>query len=285
LDNFDSCFLNAKYISIVFIVKENHYELIERALERATQERKKNEPSLAISPKSCRPSAELQEIEFQELDPRIGAMMQDRTNAFEQYKVLRSTILNANQQNGERMFLVTSACMGEGKTTTSVNLAISIAQGLQETALLIDCDLRNPQLHKMLGVGKIFSGLANFLRGEVDFSQSLIKTSIPHLSLIPAGSPPPNPSELINSRKMSLLLEEVKERYPNRFIIIDSPPITQFTDAFILSLKVDGVLLVARAGKTRIVALESAMIKLKKANLMGVVLNNADRPGSSYYYY
>jgi protein-tyrosine kinase len=259
---------------------------IERALERAVQERRKNASSLAISREAFMPSVpSVPSVEFQELDPRIGAMMQDRTNAFEQYKVLRTMILNANQQNGERTFLVTSACMGEGKTTTSVNLAISIAQGLQETALLIDCDLRNPQVHRMFGLEKNFMGLANFLRDEVDFSQALIKTSIPNLSLMPAGPIPLNPSELINSRKMSLLLQEAKERYPNRFIIIDSPPINQFTDAFILSLKVDGVLLVARAGKTRMVAMESAIAKLKKANLMGVVLNSIDSPGSSNYYY
>jgi exopolysaccharide/PEP-CTERM locus tyrosine autokinase len=254
--------------------------LIERALERAAQERRKNESPLAISRKAFTPSTE-----YQELDPRISAMMQDRTNAFEQYKVLRTMILNANQQNGERTFLITSACMGEGKTTTSVNLAISIAQGLQETALLIDCDLRNPQVHKMLGLRKNFAGLANFLRNEVDFSQALIETSIPNLSLMPAGPIPPNPSELINSRKMTLLLQEVKERYPNQFIIIDSPPISQFTDASILSLKVDGVLLVAKAGKTRMVAMESAIAKLKKAHLMGVVLNNINSPGPGYYYY
>lgn len=256
---------------------------IERALERAAQERRKNESLLAISREASRPS--VPPVEFQELDSRIGAMMQDRTNAFEQYKVLRTMILNANQQNGERLFLVTSAYMGEGKTTTAVNLAISIAQGLQETALIIDCDLRNPQVHKMLGLEKNYVGLANFLRNEVDFSQALIKSSIPNLSLMPAGPIPLNPSELINSRKMSQLLQEVKERYPNRFTIIDSPPINQFTDAFILSLKVDGVLLVAKAGKTRMVALESAIAKLKKANLMGVVLNSIDRSGSNYYYY
>ncbi|MEW5802999.1 MAG: CpsD/CapB family tyrosine-protein kinase [bacterium] len=253
---------------------------IERALERAAQERKKNKSSMTISRKPSRPS-----IEFQELDPRIHAMMQDRTNAFEQYKVLRTMILNAGQQNGHRLFLVTSANAGEGKTTTSVNLAISIAQGLQETALLIDCDMRNPQVHRMLGVGKTFAGLASFLRDEVEFSKALIKPPVPNLSLLPAGPIPLNPSELINSRKMSLLLQEVKDRYPNRFIIIDSPPINQFTDASILSLKVDGVLLVARAGKTRMVALEAAIAKLKKANLMGVVLNSIDRPTSSYYYY
>ncbi|MEW6380395.1 MAG: CpsD/CapB family tyrosine-protein kinase [bacterium] len=253
---------------------------IERALERAAQERKKNESISAIGHIPSRPSPD-----FHELDPRIQAMMQDRTDAFEQYKVLRTMILNAGQQNGERLFLVTSAAVGEGKTTTSVNLAISIAQGLQETALLIDCDMRNPQVHRMLGVEQVFVGLANFLRNEVNLAEALVKTAIPKLSLLPAGPIPQNPSELINSRRMSLLLQEAKERYPNRFVIVDSPPINQFTDALILSLKVDGVLLVARAGKTRMVALESAVAKLKKANLMGIVLNRTDRPSSNYYYY
>jgi capsular exopolysaccharide synthesis family protein len=137
----------------------------------------------------------------------------------------------------------------------------------------------------MFGLEKNFTGLTSFLRNEVDFSQAMMKTTVPHLSLIPAGPVPLNPSELINSQKMSQLLQEVKERYPNRFTIIDSPPINQFTDAFILSLKVDGVLLVAKAGKTRMVALESAIAKLKKANLLGIVLNGIDRPNSNYYYY
>ncbi|MCL6584193.1 MAG: CpsD/CapB family tyrosine-protein kinase [bacterium] len=253
---------------------------IERALERAARERKKNEALSAIRPKSPKPS-----VDFHELDPRIQAMMEDRTDAFEQYKLLRTMILNASQQNGERLVLVTSAVSGEGKTTTSVNLAISIAQSLQETALLIDCDLRNPQVHKMLGLERVSFGLANFLRHEVDLPQVLLKTSIPKLSLLPAGPPPENPSELINSRTMSIFLEEAKERYQNRLLIIDSPPINQFTDALILSLKVDGVLLVARAGKTRMNDLEAAVAKLKKANLIGIVLNSTDRLSSRYYYY
>lgn len=265
---------------------------IERALEREAQARGKNEtiaetaPEVAVTATSRRPaspSAEFQYVEFHGLDPRIHTMIQDRTDAFEQYKSLRTMILNAGQPNG--MFLITSAGAGEGKTTTSVNLAISIAQGLQETAMLIDCDMRKPQLHKMLGVQKNVTGLSGFLRNEIDLSQALIETSIPKLILLPAGPIPPNPSELISSRKMSSLLQEAKGRYPNQFIIIDSPPINQFTDALILSMKVDGVLLVARAGKTRMVALESAIARLKKANLMGVVLNGTNRSDFNYYYY
>ena len=150
--------------------------------------------------------------------------------AAEQYRQLRTKILRSKKLYSHNAFLMSSALPGEGKTVTAIGLAITIAQGLHDTVLIVDTDLRKPTVHRMLGITRE-KGLCDFLMGKAKLEEVLGKTKIDKLSAIPAGTIPPNPSELISSEEMSKLITELKTRYQNRIIIFDSPPIISITDS------------------------------------------------------
>jgi protein-tyrosine kinase len=181
--------------------------------------------------------------------------------------------------------LVTSGQPGDGKTTTIFNTALAFTQ-LKSEVLIIDCDLRKPRLHKVAQVEK-GRGLSNFLSSGGDLTELIRPTSIPHLSILPSGPVPPNPSELISSNKMKELLVLLQEVYD--YILIDSPPLVTVTDPIILSTLVDGVILVAKSGKTKTDVLRRAYHDLATINakILGVVLNdfNMRRDGYQDYYY
>src|SRR5262249_9595018 len=145
-----------------------------------------------------------------------------------------------------KTILVTSGQMGEGKTTTTVNTAISLAQ-LGASVLLIDADLRRPSAHKAFGVAPV-TGLSTYLSRNVELDRLIHKLQVPNLSLLPCGPIPPNPAELISSEKMKDMLRILGEHYDH--ILIDSPPLMSVTDPVILSTLVDGVILVVHGGKS-----------------------------------
>lgn len=217
-------------------------------------------------------------------DKHMVALIDPDSMAAEQYRILRTHILKAARKNGSRVFLVTSAIHSEGKTLTSVNLAITLVRGIHESALLIDADIRKPNVSNMLGLKKDIKGLSEYLTSGGDLSKFIIKTSIPKLSLIPSGNPPQNPSELISSKYMSDLVKEVKYKYDNRYIIIDSPPIIPITDSIILSSLVDGVILVINASSTQREIVDEAIDKIEdKKKILGLVLNNCQYSFFKYY--
>ena len=187
--------------------------------------------------------------------------------------------------NPPKTVLVTSGQPGEGKTTTVVNTAISLAQ-LGASVLIIDCDLRKPSTHKIFGVdsGK---GLSTYLSRDIEIDGMIHKLQIPNLSLLPCGPIPPNPAELISSERMKDLLKTLSERYDH--ILIDSPPLIHVTDPVILSSLVDGVILVVHGGKSSRAVAQRARQELASvgAKVFGVVLNNVDmrREGYDEYYY
>ncbi|MEW6379525.1 MAG: polysaccharide biosynthesis tyrosine autokinase [bacterium] len=204
----------------------------------------------------------------------------------EQYRILRTYILEVSKKKESRVFQVSSAIRGEGKTLTSINLAVSIVKGMDETVLLIDADMRKPQVGKMLGLDKSCVGLAEYLTYGGDLAKYILKTLIPKLSVITAGIPPENPSELLDSDRMFNLIQEVKNRYDNRFIIIDSPPIIPVTDSTIISSLVDHVILVVRASMTQREAVYEAINKLEdKTKILGLVLNGCENSLSNYFYH
>jgi len=202
----------------------------------------------------------------------------------EQYKKLRTRVLQLTKARFQNTLMVTSAIAGEGKTLTALNLAITIAQGLHETVLLVDCDLRKPSVHRFLGIESKY-GLSDYLSKNVDLSKLLVKTDISKLTLLLAGNLPPNPSELLASEKMQSLVKELKNRYPNRYIIFDSTPLLLTTDPNILGAQVDGVILVVQAGRTAREDVVSAMKLLEDMNVLGIVLNDVENVSSNYYYY
>ncbi len=224
------------------------------------------------------PGQEIKNTQLVSLDPR--------SSAAEAYRVLRTSVLLSAAGQPPKTVLITSGQPGEGKTTTAINTAISLSQ-LGASVLIIDCDLRRPTTHKVLGVDHI-QGLSTYLsRNNVSLDDVIQKLPIANLSLLPCGPIPPNPAELIISERMKEMLKELAERYDH--IIIDSPPLINVTDPVILSTMVDGVILVVHGGKSTRDIVRRARQELSTvgAKIFGVVLNNVDlrREGYDNYYY
>ncbi len=202
----------------------------------------------------------------------------------ESYRALRTSLLLSNLGAPPKVIMITSALPQEGKTTTSINCAVVLAQkGIR--VLLIDADLRRPSIHKTLGMGPR-SGLSNVLTGSATLQQTITRSSIlPNLSILPAGTPPPNPAELLASANMRDVLEELRGQYDH--IVVDTPPSLSVTDAVVLSPRADAIVLVIRSGQTTKQALRRSRDILAQVNakVSGVLLNAVDLSSPDYYYY
>jgi capsular exopolysaccharide synthesis family protein len=202
----------------------------------------------------------------------------------ESYRALRTSLLLSSLGAPPKVIMITSALPQEGKTTTSINTAVVLAQkGVR--VLLIDGDLRRPSIHKTLGMGP-HSGLSNVLTGSTTLDEAIVRTTIlPNLFVLPAGTPPPNPAELLASANMRDVLLQLREQYDH--IVIDTPPSLSVTDAVVLSPRADAVILVIRSGQTSKHALRRSRDILLQVNakLVGVLLNAVDLTSPDYYYY
>jgi capsular exopolysaccharide synthesis family protein len=202
----------------------------------------------------------------------------------ESYRALRTSLLLSNLGAPPKVIMVTSALPQEGKTTTSINCAVVLAQkGVR--VLLIDADLRRPSIHKTLGMGP-HSGLSNVLTGTTTLDQAITRTTIlPNLFVLAAGTPPPNPAELLASANMKEVLAKLCEEYDH--IVIDTPPTLSVTDAVVLSPRADAVVLVIRSAQTTKQALRRSRDILTQVNakVVGVLLNAVDLSSPDYYYY
>ena len=202
----------------------------------------------------------------------------------ESYRALRTSLLLSNLGAPPKIIMVTSALPQEGKTTTSINCAVVLAQkGVR--VLLIDADLRRPSIHKTLGMGP-HSGLSNVLTGSTTLEKAITRTAIlPNLFVLAAGTPPPNPAELLASTNMKDVLAQLCQEYDH--IVIDTPPALSVTDAVVLSPRADAVVLVIRSGQTTKNALRRSRDILTQVNakVVGVLLNAVDLSSPDYYYY
>jgi polysaccharide biosynthesis transport protein len=202
----------------------------------------------------------------------------------ESYRALRTSLLLSNLGAPPKVIMVTSARPQEGKTTTSINTAIVLAQkGVR--VLLIDADLRRPSVHKTLGMGPR-SGLSNVLTGSATVQQTITLSPIlSNLFILPAGTPPPNPAELLASANMRVLIDDLRGQYDH--IVIDTPPTLSVTDAVVLSPRADATILVIRSGQTTKQALRRSRDILMQVNahVAGVLLNAVDLTSPDYYYY
>lgn len=202
----------------------------------------------------------------------------------EAYRHLRTSLLFSSAGKPPQSILVTSSQPSEGKTTTAINTAITLAQA-DADVVLIDCDLRRPRMHSHFGLSNT-QGLTNYLSGEKS-TENLIKAApgLPHLKIITSGPIPPNPAELLSSNEMRNLLQFLRGRF--KHIIIDSPPAISFTDASILSTLVDGVILVAMANKSSIHLMRQFKQRVNAigARIYGVVLNGIKAGSMEYDYY
>ncbi len=211
-------------------------------------------------------------------------LVRPQSQMAESYRALRTSLLLSNLGAPPKVIVVTSARPQEGKTTTSINAAIVLAQkGVR--VLLVDADLRRPSIHKTLGMGP-GSGLSNVLTGSATVQQTIATSPIlPNLFIMPAGTPPPNPAELLASSNMRDLLAELREQFDH--IVIDTPPTLSVTDAVVLSPRADATILVIRSGQTTKPALRRARDILMQVNahVAGVLLNAVDLTSPDYYYY
>lgn len=203
----------------------------------------------------------------------------------EAYRSLRTSIQYARADLPLQTIAITSPGPQEGKSTTVANLAIAFAQ-MGTKVLLVDTDLRRPVLHSIFNLSRA-KGISNYLVGKISLDEAILDTNIDNLSLMPCGTLPPNPSELLGSKAMKRCIAELKDRFD--IILFDSPPIMAVTDAAVLSSEVDGVILVVKAGQTdRNAVLRSYEILKNLPNrILGALLNVVNVEGiyGSYYYY
>lgn len=206
----------------------------------------------------------------------------------EEYRKLKEVVIKHSSREGfNNVILVTSAHPREGKTVTSLNLAISLAQEFDYTVLVIDADLRAPSCHEYLGL-EAGPGLSDCLEGRATLQDVLVRTGVGRLVLLQAGTPVSNPAELLASNKMRQLIQEFKHRYPDRYIIIDSPPVKLFAETRSLAGMADTSILVVREGETSMDNVAESVVALDNS-VLGIVYNGAREAyynnKSHYYYY
>lgn len=201
----------------------------------------------------------------------------------EQYRTIRTNLQFAAIDDELRAILVTSSGPGEGKSMTAANLAVTYAQQGLKT-LLVDADLRKPTVHYTFRLDNL-RGLSNVLVNESILEDAVNPTDVEKLEVMSSGPIPPNPSELLGSRRMRSFLEQAKGIYD--LIIFDTPPVLAVTDSQILADIVDGSILVVRSRKTEFEAAERAVAALKpaRAKMLGTVLNDREKNEDNYYYY
>ncbi|TJY42767.1 CpsD/CapB family tyrosine-protein kinase [Cohnella pontilimi] len=206
-----------------------------------------------------------------------------RSPISEAYKVLRTNIEYSNVDDPIGILMVTSSRVGEGKSTTSANLAVTYAQA-EKKVLLIDADLRKPTQHHIFQQSNRV-GLTTVLTNQCEWSKATRETTVEGLSLITSGPIPPNPSELLGSKRMETLILELKQQYD--LIVLDTPPVLAVTDPLIVSRLTDGVLLMADAGKIKreMILKAKGALERVEARILGVVLNNINRKTVDGYYY
>lgn len=211
------------------------------------------------------------------------AMTNPRSPISEQYRTIRTNIEFSQVDRDLRTLMVTSTGPSEGKSTTVANLATVFAQQGKQV-LLIDADLRKPTMHYTFRLQNT-TGLTNVLTRQLELKEAIFKSQIPNLFLLPSGPIPPNPAELLGSKRLKELLVELKEEFD--VVLFDTPPVLAVTDAQILSNQCDGTILVVSSGATENDSALKAKELLEKANanLIGVVLNNKKIKEANYYYY
>ena len=255
---------------------------IEEALEKANQMRGPKREAVKVRELDMPKRVDPAEVN----NPYIVTVTQADSLIAEEYRRLKSLLIRETKADFLNSIMVTSSVEGEGKTLTSINLAITLAQEIDHSILLVDADLRKPMIHNYLGITCKY-GLSDYLSGDVPISDLLVKTGIGNLVLLPAGSTVNNPVELLASEKMLSLIKELKQRYMDRYVIIDTPPILAYAEAIAIGSAVDGVIFVVKERGPQKKLVENALSQIKKLNILGIVLNHSDKTNlnEQYSYY
>jgi len=281
-------------------------ERIKRAMELARQERSAAtqsvaaaEPLAPVAPTSAAVAAEatatapipgqarhrtitVTEATLRESRLLLPGMVGEAAHGF---RLLRTHVLKRMRQRGWNTLAILSAGPDEGKTYTAINLAMAIASHQDSTALLVDLDLRFPRLHRRLGFLPQ-AGIEDCLRGEATLPEALLSVEgYPGLMLLPARAPVDHSSELISGAGARALFREIKDRYPNRIVIYDLPPVLATDDALSFLPQVDAALMVVGDGRTRREDLTRCLDLLRDTPILGTVLNGSRRERSAEYAY
>ena len=206
------------------------------------------------------------------LNPLLVAGLSPKSAAAEQYRQLRTRLAHAEGANNLRTVLVTSPQKGEGKSLTSANLALTMAQELHRKVVIVEADLRKPSMQQLFGLPE-GPGLTEYLSGAAEARDVMHFLPDHNLTVIPAGSAAVNPAELLGSTAMRRLLDALRTRFDR--VILDTPPVLPLADVAVLAPLVDGALMVVRAGVTPKPAIENALRAFDSSRLLGIVLNDS----------
>ncbi len=213
------------------------------------------------------------DISAARVEPHLVAVSQPRSAYCEQFRSLRTRLLQAGERLQMRVFVITSAGIGEGKTLTALNLAWLLAQTEGVRALIIDSDLRQPCATDYLGID-VPGGLSDVLGGEVKLEDAIVRLNPAGLYLLPGGKQREDVAELLSGPTFTRVISEARRMFD--YVLIDAPPLGIFTDANVLISRADGALLVVRSGKTRFSVVDRLLEQLPKERILGVVLNRVD---------
>lgn len=223
-----------------------------------------------------------------ELSPRERiTLATPRADVAEALRTIRAGIILSSADNPPKVLMVTSVAKGDGKTTLAANLAVSLAEAGHRT-LLMDVDLRQGRIASLFNLSAHSAGLVDYLTGRAGVDEVITETDVPNLEVTPSGSRPPNPAELVGSRKMEDFIRNLRDTYD--YIILDSPPVLPVADALMLTRITDATLLVIRSNATDRTQAREARTRLMRvrARILGVVLNDFDAKShyaySDYYY-
>jgi len=208
----------------------------------------------------------------------------DTTREAESFRILRRRVLQLAKSSGENAIMITSALPGEGKTVTAINLAFAISREFQHTVLLVDGDLKKQSIQTYLGyTGE--KGLVDHLVGGTPVPELITWTGIEKMTVISGGRLVNESDEILGSPRMRELMEEMKGRYSERFIILDAPPVLTGADVLTLAPLVDKIIVVVQAGKTSMDDVQKALGYLPQDKVLGLVLNRGSSPHPSSYYH
>ena len=267
-------------------------ERIKQALEKAREQRQGQQP--AATPRATAQQApgapdQISYHQTRNLKVPREALRRNRIlggvddkSFVESFKILRTQVLQRLRENDWNVLAVTSPDEDAGKTVTAINLAASLAMEISYTVLLVDADLRHPDMLQHLGLPPA-KGLADYLLDDVPVPDLLVKPdAFEHVVILPGGRPVAHSAELLNSPKMADLVEELKTRYPRRIVIFDLPPVLSAADALAFAPYVDAALLVIEDGGTKQEDLQRAVELLDCTNIIGTVLNKAAGTSAGY---
>jgi protein-tyrosine kinase len=200
------------------------------------------------------------------------------------YKMLRAQIMQHTKIRGWNTVMITSAVPGEGKTVTAINLAMTFAKAYDQTVLLVDCDLRQQKVYRYMGIDSNLGIVDHLVEGR-PLNEMIIWPGIAKMTLISGGRTVNESAELLGSARMKAMVEEMKARYTDRYILLDAPPILSGADALTLSSLADGLFMVVEASRTPLKEIQEALDLMPKDKFLGFVLNKHSGEKNSYYRY